>query len=836
MANSAPLPRLPFPGPGDIRFSIRRLRKSPGFALTAILTLALGIGAVTSVFSVVNTVLLKPFAFPDPARLVVMREGSPSNQIPDNYRHFLRLRKDSKTLADAAIFQNHGVSVSPTGDHPHIVGAIAASPNILRVFGVQPIMGRDFVAQDAVKGASSVVILTWNGWQTLFNGDPNVIGQTLRNGGEPSTVIGVLPSGVKFPDIAWASNMPSQTASGAAPEILALEPLVPSDWDLKEDTADYNYKAIARLKTGVTLAQAQAELEGLQQAYTRSAHLAVPLGIALTPFAKDVTSNISTALWLLFAAVGAVLLIACANLANLQLVRAVAAEREIAVRAALGASKGHLVVSRLTESLILAAIGGIGGVAVAFAGVRLLVAVAPANVPRLNEVAVSLPVLFFAVGLSLITALLSGVLPALRSLHVNPQTALGANPSRVANTRQGSATRNLLVATEIACTVVLLVVTGLVLRSFSQLLRQNRGFDSSHVTLAQVQLYAAKYDDSKPGFEAAKAAFVDRTLTALRQLPGVRSAAITSVMPLAGETWIDSLVRPDHPVPEAEQPPINVRWISPEFLQTMGIPLLSGRNFTEADRNNPCVVLLSDRAVHDGFPGEDPIGHKIDNIVPVPSGKTGNSAVTVIGVVANARINGLKDTAAVVYVPYFAYVPWSLSFVVRSSQPSSGIMPEMRRVLWSIDPQVAIPIVKSLDDQVSDSVATDRFQTLLLSTFGAAALLLALLGVYGVLAYSVSLRQQEFGIRIALGSDKSRLTALVLKQAAWPVLAGSTVGLGLAFIAGRWVSSLLYETKPADPIAIAASLALLIGAAALAASLPARRAAQVDPIEVLRNE
>ncbi|MBV8630861.1 MAG: ABC transporter permease, partial [Silvibacterium sp.] len=388
----------------------------------------------------------------------------------------------------------------------------------------------------------------------------------------------------------------------------------------------------------------------------------------------------------------------------------------------------------------------------------------------------------------------------------------------------------------VACTVVLLIITGLVLRSFSRVLRQDRGFDSSHVTLAQVNLYDAKYDDAKPDVDAVKLAFVDRALLALHQLPGVRSAAVTSAMPLAGETWIDNLVRPDHRVPEAEQPQINVRFVSPEFLRTMGMQMLKGRNFTEADRKNSHVVLLSERAVQDGFPGEDPIGRKIANVVPTPDDKAGNADVTVIGVVANARINGLKDTAAVVYIPYFAYAPWSLSFIVRSSRPSSAIMPEMRRVLWNIDPQVAIPIVKSLDDQISDSVAADRFQTLLLSSFGAAALMLALLGVYGVLAYSVSLRRQEFGIRIALGSDKARLTALVLKQAATPVVTGAAAGLALAFVAGRWVGSLLFETKPADPLAIAASLALLIAAATLAAILPARRAAQVNPIDVLRNE
>ncbi len=560
MSNPIPIPSL-----SDIRFSIRRLRKAPGFALTAILTLALGIGAVTSVFSVVDTVLLKPFAVTDPDRLVVVREGSPSDPLPDNYRHYLRLKKDSKTLADAAIFQDHGVSVSPSGDHPHIVGAIAASPNILRVFGVQPVMGRDFAASDAEKGANSVVILTWDGWQTLFNGDPDVIGKSLRSGGEPSTVIGVLPRGVKVPEIAWAPGLASQqSVSGkSSPEILIFQPLIPSDWDVRADTQDYNFKVIARLRPGATVAQAQAELEGLQKAYTRAAHLAVPLGISVTSFPKDVTANISTALWLLLAAVGAVLLIACVNLANLQLVRAVAAEREVAVRAALGASKGQLIISRLVETLILAAVGGIGGVAVAFAGVRILMAVAPANVPRLNEVAVNPAVLLFAVGLSVATALLSGVLPAVRSLHVNPQTALQSNPSRVANTRQGSTTRNLLVAAEIACTVVLLIVTGLVLRSFSRVLRQDRGFDAGHVTLAQVHLYAPQYDDSKPNFESAKLAFVDRAFTALRQLPGTQSVAITSAMPLAGETWIDNLVRPDHPVPEAEQPPVNVRFDQP---------------------------------------------------------------------------------------------------------------------------------------------------------------------------------------------------------------------------------------------------------------------------------
>ena len=337
-------------------------------------------------------------------------------------------------------------------------------------------------------------------------------------------------------------------------ETTIFAPLVPSDDDLKKDTGNFNYKVIARLKPGVTLEQARAELDALQQAYSISARLPVRLGISLTPLATDVTSGISGALWLMFAAVAGVLLIACVNLANLQLARSVAAERETAVRAALGASKGQLVMARLAESLVLALAGGAAGVVLAFSGVRLLIALAPGNVPRLNEVHVNLPVLLFAAGVSIASAMLFGVLPALRSLRVHPQAALQANSSRTANTQEGRRTRSLLVATEVACTVVLLIITSLVLRSFSHLLRQNRGFDSSHVTLAQVDLFAPQYDDALPNVKAVKLAFADRALAALAQLPGVQSVAITSATPLTGETWVDNLTRPDHPVPEAEQP------------------------------------------------------------------------------------------------------------------------------------------------------------------------------------------------------------------------------------------------------------------------------------------
>ena len=816
----------------NVHFAFRQLRKAPGFAITATLTLALGIGAATSVFSVVNGVLLKPFDFREPDRLIVMREVVEETRgempaEPDNYRHYARLKHDAKTIEDAAIFMQRGMSVSPTGDHPRIVGTVVTSSNIFRVLGVQPMLGRDFVDADAAKGAANVVLLSYEGWQAFFGGDPKVVGETLRLGGDPATVIGVLPPGMRFPQFPLGPKI----ASGRPLMTMIYAPLTPSDWDLKQDNGNYNYRVIARLKPGATLAQARAELGTLQSSYSVSAHLPIHLGIALTPLASDVTSGIGGALWLMFAAVGGVLLIACVNLANLQLARAVSAERETAVRAALGASKGQLVMARLTESLVLALVGGAAGVALAFAGVRLLLALVPANVPRLNEVEVSLPVLLFAAGLSIAAAVAFGILPALRSLDVHPQAALQANSSRTVSSREGRRTRSVLVAGQVACTVVLLMITSLVLRSFSRLLRQDRGFDSSHVTMAQVDLFSPEFGDKMPNVKAVKLAFTDRALTALQQLPGVQSVTVTSAMPLTGETWVDNLERPDHPVPEAQRPMINLRWINQNYLATMQIPLIAGRNLSAADGANPYVALISERTAREAFPGENPIGRKISDMVP-----DDEHFVTVIGVVADTRINGLKDTAAMVYMPYWAYTPWTLSFLVRSSQPSDALIPEMRRAIWEIDPQVAIPALKSMDEQLSDSVSTERFQVVVLSSFGAAALLLALLGVYGVMAYSVSLRQQEFGIRLALGSGKAALMRLVLQQAAYPVLLGAGAGLTLALVVLRWVRSLLYETPVLDPLAICGSLLLLLAAAALAAALPARRAASIDPMRALRTE
>jgi len=813
----------------DLRFSTRTLRKSPGFAVTAILTLALGIGAVTSIFSVVDSVLLKPFVFPDPGRLVMLRErqeGLMANGGPDNPRHFYNWQSNVQSLSGMAIFANSSSSIAAGTGHPAIVPGLAVASNFFSVLGVQPILGRSFNPIENTNGHNNVAILSWNAWQRYFHGDPGAIGKTLTDGGTPFTVVGVLPRDFGFPRV---SELPSAMVQNASEPYQIFRPLVVSS-DQMSDSGDYNFMVIARLRAGISAQQAQTELTTIQAAFNHAKHLEVGPSVMAIPLLQEISGRVSTGLWLLLAAVGGVLLIGCANLANLQLARAVSRERELAVRAALGAGRNQLLGATLADSLVLAIVGGGLGIALSFVGVRLFVATAPQNLPRLGAITVSWPVLVGAAGLSIVTAVLFGLLPALRAMRIDPQSALQSQTTRVSSSRESQRTRHLLVGAEVACCVVLLIVTGLLVRSFSHLMGQNRDFDSGHLTLMSVYLYAPQYgnDSSDAKGRAARTAFFDRALTDLARLPGVRSVANTSERPMAGATWIDDVERPDHPLPDAEIPTANIRWVSPSYASTLQIPVLSGRDLTPEDRNHPTNALISAKAARAIWPGEDPVGHTF---------KLGDhDTYTVVGVVADARINELKDTANMIYIPYWDNCWWRTNFLIRSPQPTSALATSLEQTIWRIDPEVAIPMVKSMDQQVADSVATDRFQTLMLSSFGCAALLLALLGIYGVLAYSVSLRQQEFGIRIALGCDKSALMRFVARQAMLPVGGGIVAGLALAFVANRWVHSLLYETSGADPVAITGSLALLVAAALGAALLPARRAAQTDPMAVLRNE
>ena len=820
----------------DVRYALRQLKRSPAFAATAILTLALSVGSVTAVFSVVYAVLLRPYPFHDPGQIVVWRESireieNVAPLLPDNYRHYLNLKARAHSIQDAAILQNPAFSVSTGVDHPHIAEGLAISPNFFSVLGVRPLFGRAFRPDEAQEGRDKEVILTWSGWQRLFNGDPSVLDKALRINGEQATIIGVLPRAFRLPVM---SIMPGQATAGSTDRYEIFTPLVPSSLELTANDAEFNFLVVGRLRPGVSIRAAQTELDGIEKATAAADHLAIHLSVIVEPFSQEIAGDIRRPLCLLLAAITGVLLMACVNLANLQIARRVTREHEIALRSALGAQPARLVQGVLIENLLVGLAGGFGGVAFAFLGERIFVGIA-AVLPRLNEVHLSIPMLAFALALSLITSLGFGILPALRPLRVMPQTVLQASSARLSSNKQAVRSRMVLVAVEVACSITLLIVTGLMIRSFSHLLTQDRQFSARHVVLAKADLSSVRYGGGQypatnPGADRAsleRDEMIDRTLDRLRSLPGVDQAALTSVIPLTGDMGIDGLRSPEHPVPQGQVPMANRRFVSPGYLSTMGIALRAGRDFDQRDRRNPRVIILSEKAAKSVWPDENPIGHTIEHWGRI---------YTVVGITADARINDLKRDAPVFYLPYWDFPPFTPVFMVRSSQAIQTLGPEMRQTIWSVDPQISIPTITSMNDQLDQSVATERFQTVILSCFGIAALLLAVLGIYGVLAYSVSQRTQEFGIRIALGSDRSRLARLVLVDASYPLLSGILLGLLGAAVASRWVNSLLYQTSALDPWTIGLSLLVLLVAALLASLLPVRKAASVDPMQALRAE
>ena len=820
----------------DFRYALRRLRKSPGFTVTAIFTLTLGAGSVTAVFSVVDAVLLRPYAFRDSGQIIVWRETVRELEnimplLPDNYRHYLNLKTRAHTIQDAAIFQTSGFNVSTGTDHPRMAEGLAISPNFFSVLGVNMALGRSFLAEEAQAGRDKEILLTWNAWQRLFHGDANAVGSKLRVDGEPRIVVGVLPRSFRFPVM---SILPGEATHGSTDRYEIFKPLVPTISELTTNTGEYNFLVLARLQPGVTAKQAQTELDGIEKSAAAAEKVTAHLGVVVMPLAQEVTGQASKPLWLLFGAVFSVLLMACMNLANLQLARSAARDNETALRAALGAGRMRLMQGILVENLIVGLAGGIGATAFAYVAVRVVTRMA-AVLPRMNEVHLSVPMLAFAIGVSLITSLGFGILPALRVLRVTPQSVLPSASARVAGGRRVARSRGVLVALQVAASVALLIVTALITRSFTRVLAQDRNFSSTQVTLAKADLGelrygGGKFPDTNPGADPAslqRDAMMDRTLDKLRALPGVDEASVTSVLPLTGDMNIDGIVRPDHPVPDELIPTANRRLIGPGYFAVMGIPILAGREFDQREQRNPRAVILSQKAAEAAFPGENPIGRTV-----LHWGRT----YTVVGIAADARINDLKRDVAVYYLPYWDFPPFTAVFMVRSTEPVQTLAPEIRRIIWSIDPDVTIPTLVSLDAQVSESIETERFQTILLSGFGIAALLLAALGIYGVLAYSVALRTSEFGIRIALGAGRAGLARLVMADALIPVVGGIFFGLLLSAGATHWIRSLLYETSAVDPWAIGLSLAALLVVALAASLLPLRRALEVDPMQALRAE
>jgi predicted permease len=812
----------------ELRYAARTLRKSPAFAATAILTLALAIGASTAVFTVVDSVLLKPLSFHESGRLVACWERVRflrDDATGPNPRHVEVWRQRATAFSGLTYLQQAAMGLTLGAEHPRLTNAVVTIPNLFDILQVHALLGRTFVPEDGVQGHDSVAVLTYPLWQDLFHADPGVIGVTIRLGDVSRQIVGVLPANFRFPggSVLRSFGRGGQTVS-AAPDPAIF---VPAALDITKFSWNGNYGnwiALGRLNPGVTVAQASAQLNTIQAQIIADPawpadRRAGALGAWVQPMQEAIVGDARTALWLLMASVLGLMLIACLNLANAQLGRALARSRESAVRRALGAAKWRLIWNALAENLLLSVIGGMAGIALASAGLDLFVRDTPVGLPRLSEIHLNLAVLLFSLLLTFGASLVSGLLPALRLLGADPQASLQQSSSRSLGSRQGSRLRRWLIGLQVAGCTALLLVTGLFSKSLLHLLGQEKGFDTRQVAVAEARLTPQSY-----GKDQSRVKFDDAVLANLRAIPGVQSAALVSAMPLGGESWIEPVQRVDKP--GLESPLINFRWVSPGYFETTRQRLVAGRFFEERDRNLSTAVLSEGEAKALWGDG-DPVGGQV---------KIEGRVFTVIGVVADSRSTSLKTPPVrMAYVHYKDRPPFPTYFLVRA--PNVGALAAaMRQAIWKYDQEVTIARVKTLDAQLTDSIATERFETMVLLSFGAAALLLAMLGIYGVLSYSVVTRQQEIGVRMALGATRAKVYTLTFAEAGGPVFAGLIAGMMGSLMASRAVQRLLYETQAVDPTVILVVTGMFLLSAAAAAFLPARRAASVDPMEALRSE
>ena len=813
----------------DLRYALRTLRKSPGFAATAILTLALGIGASTAVFTIVDSVVLKPLAYRDSGRLVVAWErvrflgGEP---VGPNPRHVDVWQKRATAFSGLSFFRHMTMGLALDAQSPRVVDVVVSPANLFEILQVQALRGRVFLPEDGRKGHDSVAVLTYSLWQELFQGDPNVIGRKVRIDDVPRRVIGVLPADFLFPNAnGMRAAQSRQAVSGA------LEPTVfcPLSLDVTQFTWNGNYGnwiTIGRLKPEVTVGQAEAQLATISSEIVQEMpagqgdHRPGALLAFVQPMQEAMVGSSRTGLWLLMAAVMGLMLIACLNLANAQLGRALSRCREAAVRSALGATKWRLLWNSLAENLIVAVVGGGAGMALAAAGLNAFRRYSLIDLPRLGEVHLNRQVMLFSVLLTIGASLLFGLLPAARLMATDPQSSLQQGSSRALGSRQSRRLRSWLIGLQVFGCTALLLVTGLFAKSLLNLLGREKGFETANVAVAEVRLTPQTY-----GSDKSRVAFCDGVLGHLRTLPGVMTASLISAMPLEGESWITGLKRADKP--GQETPLINIRWIGPGYFEATGQKLLAGRFLEERDRNTKGVVI-SEREAKAVWGSENPIGGQI-----LIEGRTFN----VVGVVVDSRNASLKSAPPrMAYVHYQDQPPYAIFFLVRTAGSADSVLSGMRQAIWSYAPAVTVARVKTLDSQLNDSLAPERFQTLVLVWFGTAALLLAMLGIYGVLSYSVVTRKQEIGVRMALGATRSRVYRLTLAEAGAPVFAGLAAGLGGSLLAGRVVRNLLYGVEVVDlPVIVMVSVLFLVSAA-VAAFVPARRAASVDPMEALRSE
>jgi len=804
----------------DLRYSLRLLRKTPGFTLIAVIALALGIGADTAMFTVVNGVLLRPLPYRDPARLVMLAETAPDfSRMSVSYPNFLDWQRENQSFTGLAVFTHEDFTFTGSGQPEHLAGEFV-SADFLPVLGVNPALGRSFLPEEDRRGAGGAVVLTYGLWKRRFGGDPQVLGRSIALTGRQYTVVGILPSDFRFHEQADLYVPIEQWQS----------------IELRDRQNHPGLRAVARLKPGVSIAAAQAEMNAISHRLaldypkTNAGH-----GIAVSGMKQDVIGHVGPTLLLLLGAVSFVLVIACANVANLLLARSAARRTEFAIRTALGARRSRMVRQLLTESVVLAVGAGALGVLLAYWGTRAVLAFAPVTLPRSQDIGLDPLVLLFSLAISITTGVLFGLAPAFQSSRVNPQQSLREGTRGSGGGRHR--TERAFVALEIGLAVVLLAGAGLMIQSIWKLWRVNPGFDTARLLTARIAL-SPKVMGNPSGVRLAFHQILDR----VQSIPGVLSAATTSLVPLSDDDseimfWLGAGGQP----PQDQTRSTLMYLTSPEYLRTMRIPLLAGRFITERDTTaSQAIVVIDDVLAKQVFPNEDPIGKRINLIVIGP--------VRVVGVVGHVKHWGLDsdDTAKIrseIYFPllqipdqFMAEAQSGITLVVRAAAEPMTLLPQARTAVAGATNDQPLFGVETVQQMIGASLAERRFTMVLLTIFAATALLLAAIGIYGVISYSVTRRTHEMGIRIALGASRSDVLQLVVREGMILAIIGTACGLVATLALTRLLASLLYGVRPADPVTLFVVCISLGIVAFLATYIPGRRATEVDPIVALRYE
>jgi predicted permease len=800
----------------DIRYAIRNLVKRPGFTLIAVITLALGIGANSSIFSAINALLLRPLPFPELDRVVAIWDKMPSRGILHNevtMANYLDWRAQNQSFEQLSLYRWWNANLTGI-DPPERIQGFLVTANFLDVIGLKPIMGRNFTEEENQPGKDAVAIIAHSLWQRRFGGDPNIINKTITINGITRTVIGVMPERFNFPKGGEVYG-----PIGISPEVASMR-------------GNHAFYVIGRLKPGVSIESAQADTDNitarLEQQYPETN---TGWGATVFPIVADTVRQYDTALWVMMGAVGFVLLIACANVANLMLARASGRQREIALRAALGASRWRIMRQLLTESIIVALIGGALGVLVAFWGIDALRASNPGDAARFApgwyQLGLNFPVLLFTIGLSILSGLVFGLAPAWQVSKPNLNDALKEGVRQTSGSSHRL--RSSLVVFEVALSLVLLVGAGLLVRSFLSLLNTNPGFNPDNVLTMSLVLPWAKYGD-----DAQRVAFYKDLVQRVKTVPGVESAALVNFLPLGGSNASDSyLVEGAPEPPPGQEYEGRYRIATPEYFQTMRIPIIRGRGFTEQDKAGaPPVVIVNETLARAHWPGQEPIGKRIRFYGPPERAHW----MEIVGVVEDVKHELNLPVTPEYYLPHAQDPGSGMVLVARTNVEPSSLAPSIRQQVWAIDKDQPVFDVRTMQEVRAASVTLYSFSSVMLGIFAGVALLLASIGIYGVMAFAVTQRTQEIGIRMALGARGADVLKLVVKHGMKLALLGIVVGLAGSWLLTRFMEKLLVGVQATDLLTFSVVSGCLLIAAFVACYLPARRATKVDPLVALRYE